>query len=444
MTRFLGIDIGTTFLKGAILDLDRGTIATVSRRPMPEPVEGLPATRHELDPHALVAAVRGLLSELSLEAPDATGLVTCSQMHGVVLCDDRGNPRTNAITWKDQRALEPGQNGAGSEFDVLKQLVTDDDRQREGNEVRVGVPITTLFCLRPRGSLYPAAIPDFVLSNLCGVEPTTDPTNAAAHGLFDLDAGDWHRELIARLGLASLRWPRIRRFGEVVGEVSIDGRRLACFTPVGDQQCALAGVGLREGELSLNISTGSQASLVTRDRPRGDFQVRPYFDGTWLRTLVQIPAGRSLAVLVDLLTELGSAGDPWGAIGKAVDAVPVTDLEIDLGFFGTAAGGRIGNIREGNLTVGHLFAAAFREMAANYARCAAVLSPDRGWRRVVFSGGLAQKFPRLRAESHAALGHPPHRLCPTEEDTLHGLLALALVCSGRAATVADATATLNH
>jgi sugar (pentulose or hexulose) kinase len=164
---------------------------------------------------------------------------------------------------------------------------------------------------------------DFVVASLCGVEPTTEPTNAAAHGLFHLDRGDWHRGLIARLGLEAMRFPRIRPFGEAVGVTEIDGRRLTCFTPAGDQQCALAGVGVGEGELSLNISTGSQASLVSRERPRGEFQVRPYFDGRWLRTLVQVPAGRSLELLVGLLTEIaGGVEQAWRYIGHASDAVP--------------------------------------------------------------------------------------------------------------------------
>ena len=110
-----------------------------------------------------------------------------------------------------------------------------------------------------------------------------------------------------------------------------------------------------------------------------------------------------------------------------------SDLEVDLSFFASLTGdrGRIANIHEGNLTVGHLFAAAFRSMAANYARCAAALSPEKDWDRVVFSGGLALRFPRLRRDVLAALGNPAYRITPGEEDTLRGLLALALVCDGR-------------
>jgi len=441
MTRFLGVDIGTTFLKGAVLDLGIRAVQHVRRLPMPGPVEGLPATRYELDPDAVLSAVRQLLSELLRAAPDATGLVICSQVHCLVLLDQNGNPKSNIITWKDQRSLEPSQHGKGTLFDELSRTVSAEEQRQLGGEMRVGVPITTLFALRDRGELLPdnyaSSLSDFVIASLCKVEPTTEPTLASAHGLYHIEHSDWHHELIARLGFSKLLWPRIRRPGEQVGVTNIDGHRLTCYTPIGDQQCALLGAELQEGELSLNISTGSQASLISSDLPRGDFQVRPYFDGKWLRTIVSVPAGRSLGVLVDLLSEMSRSTDhpiarPWDYIRTAVDRIHTTDIEVDLSFFASLTGdrGSITNIHEGNLTIGHLFAAAFRTMATNYSRCANLLSPDRQWNRVVFSGGLALGFPRLRQGILGILGNPAHRLCTTEEDTLAGLRMFAMTYSG--------------
>jgi len=444
--QFIGLDLGTTTFKGAVLDLDGSAVGPVVRVPAPSRVSHLAATRHELDPEAVLTSVRSLLDELVRRAPGAAGLVMCSQMHSVVLTDERGRPRSNVITWKDQRAAELLPSSPDRLFDRLRRQVSTDQQSAIGGELRVGVPIGSLAALRREDSLpddvYAASLPDFVLANLLGTAPTTEPTNAAASGLYHLDKRDWHRELITALGLDGLRWPVMQPFRDRVGEIQVKGRMLACFTPVGDQQCALAGGGLRERELSLNISTGSQASLLGRDRPRGDFLARPYFDGLWLRTIVSVPAGRALQVLVDLLTEIGGrTPDPWDFIQNAVNTVDDTDLVVDLSLFPSLTGerGGIANIHEGNLTVGHLFAAAFRTMAANYARCAGVLSPDRDWDRVVFSGGLAQRFARLRRDILTALAQPPARLCSTEEDTLRGLLVLALVCDGRAATVEEAT-----
>lgn len=447
MTAILGIDLGTTFLKGAVLDLDRPGLRQVRRLPFPAPLAGLPPMRCELDPAAVLAAARRLIAELLDDAPDATGLLLSSQMHCVVFLDAAGRPVSNVLTWKDQRGLEEHPRQPGRFLDVLRRSISDAELQATGRELRVGVPIVTLPWLQAHGALpegsCPTALPDFVLASLCATAPTTDPSNAAAYGLYNLDAGDWHWPLIDRLGLSGLRWPPVRRFGAVVGTAAVNGRRLTCWTAIGDQQGALVGAGLEEGELSLNVSTGSQVSLLSGARPAGDFQVRPYPDDLWLSTIVQVPAGRALAALVGLLTEIGGArGDPWDAIARAVADVPTTDLQVDLAFHGGAFGdsGAISHIGEHNLSVGHLFTAAFRNMAANYARCARTLAPAHDWQRLVFSGGLVHRFPTLREAILDALAPvPAYRLCATAEDTLLGLLTLAVAYSGRAGSVRQAS-----
>jgi len=444
---FIGIDLGTSFVKGAVLDLETRAIAHMRRRPFPAPLARLPAGRFEIDPQAVVAAARDLLDELGRIAPGCAGVVLCSQMHSLVLADTRGRPLSNAITWRDGRSLDPHPAG-GTFFEQLEQRVTPDERLALGNELRPGLPIGALFWLAEQREL-PAnavalALPDFVLGRLCGAGPVSEPTIAAAQGVLDLTTGDWHRPLLERLGLGKLRWPAIADVRQPVGEVPIGGQAAPCYPGVGDQQCALVGAALRPGELSLNISTGSQVSRLRGELAFGDYQVRPFFDGRWLNTITHIPARRALALLVDLLTELATAQgldvpDPWAYVARAVAATPATDLRVDLAFFASALGdrGAIANMREGNLTVGHLFRAAFERMAESYLTCALRLAPERGWGRLVFSGGLAQSMPALR-ESILRRFDADSRVCPAAEDALHGLLTLALVCAGRAASVEQA------
>lgn len=433
MSRFLGIDLGTTFLKGAVLDLDARRLAHIWREPFPEPVPGLPVGHCEIDPHAVLTATRRLLAALLADEPGATGLVVTSQMHCLVFTDDAGRPLSNVFTWKDQRALEPHPAG-GTYLDWVRNHIPEAELIETGRELRAGLPVVNLAWLAAHGRVpagaIPASLPDFVLANLCGTAPVAEPTHAASMGVFHLARNDWHRDVIARLGLPDLRWPRVVDTGAPVGTADLDGRQLRCFAPVGDQQCALLGADLSDSELSVNISTGSQVSVRTSAPLAGDFLVRPYPGGGWLSTVVQVPAGRSLAVLVNLLTELGGSDrDPWEVIAEATEAIADTSLRVDLGFFGGPFGGNgsISNIGEHNLTVGGLFLAAFRNMAENYAKCVARLAPAGGWNRVVFSGGLSHRFPALRAATLKALGDPTHRVCPHTEDTLAGLLALALV-----------------
>ena len=447
--RYLAIDLGSSFIKGAVLDLDARSFAHVRRQPFPAPIIGLPPLHFEIDPRQIVMTTRALIDDLARAAPDCTGIVICSQMHGLVLMDARGEPASNAITWRDQRALAAHPAG-GTVFDQLERRISPEDRQRLGNELRPGLPLCALFWLAEMGRL-PAgatavALPDFVLAQLCAAPPATEPTIAAAQSMLDLAARDWHRPLMEALGLSGVGLPAIHGLREAVGEITVGARRLPCYPAIGDQQCALLGAALAPGELSLNIATGSQVSLIRPTLAFGDYQVRPFFDGSWLNTITHIPAGRSLELLVALLCELPESQgihvpDPWGAIARAVDATPETDLTLDLAFFASALGdrGAIGNIHEHNLSAGHLFRAAFERMAATYVTCARRLAPAGGWQQLVFSGGLAQNLTALRGSIVREFG-TRHRICVTPEDTLQGLLALALVCSGKSATLAQAVA----
>ena len=103
--------------------------------------------------------------------------------------------------------------------------------------------------------------------------------------------------------------------------------------------------------------------------------------------------------------------------------------------------GKIEHITLDNLNVGSLFHAAFRNMADNYATCAARLSAQRDWTKIVLTGGLPQRCPVLR-DMIVSRFDCPHRLCGVAEETLQGLLTLAMVAHGLASTVTEATALL--
>jgi sugar (pentulose or hexulose) kinase len=290
----------------------------------------------------------------------------------------------------------------------------------------------------PAGGIA-ATLPDFVLAKLCRTAPATHPSNSV--GAINIRTRKWNFPLFERLGFGRTRWPALREINEAMGKIQAGGRRLPCYPPVGDHSCALAGVLLYRGELSLNISTGSQVSLRSEKAEPGDYQTTPFFDGQFLHRISNLPAGRALDALVRLLSELAEAqgvklGDPWSYIAKAAAARTSTELRANLAFFPTPLGdsGSLTNIREENLTIGNLFHAAFVNMAGNYYASALRLSPEQSWKRLVFSGGLVQKQELLRGLI-ARKFQCEYRLGPAAEDTLNGLLVLTLVASGRARSV---------
>jgi hypothetical protein len=98
---------------------------------------------------------------------------------------------------------------------------------------------------------------------------------------------------------------------------------------------------------------------------------------------------------------------------------------VDLAFFRGPLGshGRIDGITTENLSVGHLFHAALRAMADNYARVALGFGPAE-WQAVVLSGGLTQSAPLLRQVIEQRF--PVQIRESAREETLLGLLDIAM------------------
>ncbi len=436
---YLGLDLGSTSIKGAVLSPETGTISEIVKEPFPELVAGLPPLHFEVDPVAVLAAVRRVIGRLLPSAPDCRGIVLCGQMGGVILTDDQHRPLTNYLSWRDQRTSAPTDSQSEPLFSRLKRELAGEDFQTLGRELQTGATLSLLAWLEQEGCLPRTAVPmslgDFVVSQLCRSSPVMEYTEAT--GLLDLRTRSWHHSVFARWELDRLSWPRLQTWREPAGMFRLGDRTVPVYPSAGDHQCALAGVGLEERELSINISTGSQVALLTPAWSPGDCQTRCYLDSRYLNTITYIPAGRSLNVLVDLLSELAAAEgvtlhQTWETIAQAAARAEETDLDINLSFFAGPLGdrGHLQGITTENLTLGTLFRAAFRQMADNYAILANRLSPTREWRSVILSGGLAQNISVLR-QFLSERFPGPHRLCTGAEDTLFGLLTMARILAGQ-------------
>ncbi len=447
---FIGIDLGTSFIKGAVLETESCRVEHIRRIPFPEPLAGLDPLYCEFAPEQVLTATRALIEELASLAPECEGLVMSTQLGSMVLMSSQGQTASNFFGWRDQRVLEQHPSGGGSYYKVLQQRIGEQHRRELGNELPVGSPATFLFWLAEQGKLEPGLIPvslgDFVLSSLCHEPPSVDITTAMTYELLNLTTSQWHLDVIRQLGLSALRWPPLRKQGEPAGTLKIGAESIPCFAAVGDYHCALLGALLSEDELSLNISTGSQVSRIAPGLAPGDYQTRPFFDGKFANTISHLPAGRSLNILVDLLTEIAreqgaNPAEPWPYIAAAAAAVDRTDLEVNLSFYPGPCGerGAITNISEKTLSVGTLFRAAFENMAENYYAAASRIWPDRSWRGIVFSGGLAFKLPQLRQIIQDRF-QTESRLCPVEEDALFGLLLLAKAFREKTSVAKAATA----
>ena len=430
----IGLDIGSTTIKGAVLDLRQHELRGVVQRPFPQPLVGLPVGFFEVDPQAVVSIAEEVAEQLLSQAPDARAIFCAGQMGGMILVDQSGAALTNYLSWRDQRSLQPhGQSS--SHLQAIRDRWTGDELSELGNELQTGSVTSLLFWLAQQNLLplvasTPATIADFVIGRLCGCVPKMDPTQAI--GLIDLNSGEWHLRAFDALGLHTIEWPKLANYREPIGIWSIRGKPLACHASLGDQPCALKGIGLSRGELSINVSTGSQVSQLTDRFIPGPYQSRCYFGGDFLNTITHLPAGRSLNVLLDLLTELARAegvtlNRAWDYIASSTSNSDGHGLNADLSFFAGPLGhcGSIEGITTDNLTVGNLFHAAFRNMADNYRECMDRLCGDRSDLSLALSGGLTRTVPVLRRLIEDRL-RMPIRESEVAEETLLGLLKIAV------------------
>lgn len=452
--QFVALDLGSSTIKGALLDLDQLAVRTIQRATCPPKIGGLGPGCFELDPLAIVDIVeQQVLAPLMHQADSCAGLVACGQMGGVVLVDQTSTPQSNYISWRDERTLFAPPDGSDPSFHQTRELLGEPMLEQLGGECKPGTYLPLLCWLHQANQLKqdttPLSLGDFVLRRL-GAEAVTEPTNAL--GAIDLRTREWHADAIGSLDLPPLNWPPLFEFsrpiGNLAGNIFGAAGPPTLFPCVGDHQCSLVGAMLQEDELSINASTGSQVSVLSRDYDPGDHQVRPFFESKFLKTLTHLPAGRSLNVIVDLLTEVAIAQDapldnPWPYILRQADQSD-SDLQVDLAFFDGPMGdrGSIGGVSVDNLTVGRLFRAAFRNMSANYRTCATRLASDHSWRQLALSGGLVRQSAALRDEIRMAFAPAPVRIVETAEETLQGLMLLAMVASGRASDLSDAISQL--
>lgn len=109
----IGYDIGSSFIKAAMVDVERGTVIAKASYPDNElPIHAPVPGWAEQDPASWWIAVKGvtrlLASQAGVSLQDVGAVGISYQMHGLVLVDKDGAPLRPSIIWCDSRATEIG------------------------------------------------------------------------------------------------------------------------------------------------------------------------------------------------------------------------------------------------------------------------------------------------------------------------------------------------
>ncbi|MBR1572316.1 MAG: hypothetical protein IJ655_06210 [Lachnospiraceae bacterium] len=402
------IDCGASFLKGAIFE-DNCLIKTViGSSPIVHKNEPITDT---IQIDELVRNVEAMIIELS-DGLDGFKLCMSNEMHGFLLSDEKYNPLTDYISWQKEYGNIMVDGATSKEY--FCNNTSEDARLKTGMPVRAGLPSCNLTYLVRNGIIGESinvikfwTLGDYVLSRIFKCDMKCHLSNAAATGLLDLTTGKWNDELINVAGLRNIVFPEI---GDSSIMVNWNQKDVIVCPAIGDQQAALLGSDfVRANDLSYNLGTGSQVSVITDTLElSNDYQIRPYFDGKYIKTVPHIPSGRALNVYIrfieNILLEFGCDVDSdeiWKVVIANASECQHSNLKIDMSFFENPLSeknvGSIDNIGEYDLTLSSLMAGVFESMSDNYIRALFKIGvAEISFNRVIFSGGVARKNRLLR------------------------------------------------
>ncbi|MFX0556581.1 xylulokinase [Maribacter sp. CXY002] len=112
---YLGLDIGSSSIKIALVASDSGKSVAVVQEPQTEmsmlAIKNGWAEQHPDDWYTHVCVgIKRILKENNVPSTAVIGIGISYQMHGLVLVDREGKPLRNSIIWCDSRAVGIGQN----------------------------------------------------------------------------------------------------------------------------------------------------------------------------------------------------------------------------------------------------------------------------------------------------------------------------------------------
>lgn len=463
MTKYIGIDIGASFVKGALFDLNSGTISKITKYISPTNQllkNKFKNSRFEVDGDLYLKQVKRILHLLLKSKHGIAGIVLSSQMHGCIVVDSNKKPVTPFIGWQDERALDIGLHDE-SYLNVMHKILPEEFIHKTGVMLRPGLMSVSLFWLNEQGffkknknkdvkSLF---LGDFIALSLTKGDCVVESTHACGSGLFDVQKKDWHQGILNLLGLDQRILPTIVPTGTPIGFLSIQRSRIPIYVSVGDLQTAVLGSlvsASATSDLSINIGTGSQVSVVCDRFSIGNHDLRSFFDGKFLKTVAFLPAGRALNVIIHFVEQLlfqittnKKSIDVWKYITNAISKKDNTnDLQCSISFFknnATASSvGSILGITEGNFTIENIFFAALENMANNYFNAYQRIRRSTNMSdKIILSGGLPRKIGMLKTIISKKFNKRVE-LAPYEEETLTGLFILSLYCNKQFPSVLDA------
>ncbi len=280
-TYVIGIDAGTTSIKGLILDSDGNIIATAGEE---YELETGPGDICEVDPevywNVTCLVIQKLLSISGVRPAGIKGLAFSSQGETIIMVDSEGRPLRKAIVWLDNRSVhEAGliemQFGNQRIMDVTGQPV-----------IQAIWPATRILWIREnepdvfRQVHKFLLVEDYLIFKLTG-KFCTEYSLVSSTLYFDINTRRWWDEMLGFLEITESKLPSLMPTGSAAGQLTSEAAartglsaKTTVITGAYDHPAgAIGAANLKPGMVSLTIGA-AMAMCVTLDKPVRDIHLK--------------------------------------------------------------------------------------------------------------------------------------------------------------------------
>ncbi|XP_040005507.1 sedoheptulokinase isoform X2 [Xiphias gladius] len=431
-TYILGLDVGTTSVKAALLETDSRAVVVAHALPTASDIVDNSAIKaKEQDTGRIIDTVNrcvGLLPRDKLQRVTNIGL--SGQMHGVLFWKAKSGcdwSNRDFFTARDTSQLITWQDGRCSS-DFLSSLPKPDSHL----SVATGLGCATIFWPEFLEDFTVAGtIQDYVVSMLCGLDGCVmTPQNAASWGFFNTSSNQWNIDILKGAGFPLTLLPQCVPSGGLAGQTCSDWHGIPAGTPVGaalgDFQCSVYSCMSSRTDAVLNIGTSAQLTFVMppdfkppdSPQPASSISYFPYFDSLYLAVAASLNGGNVLATFVKMLTawmkELDAEPSDSCLYEKLIGCAlnqETSDLRVSPTILGERHNplslGQVTNISASNLSLGHVTRALCRGVLDNItSMMPAEHLQQAGVSRIVGSGSALARNEVLRQEVGKAFPQP--------------------------------------
>jgi xylulokinase len=340
-TTFLGIDVGTSSVKTALVDESLKLLAFErAEHTLNRPREGWA----ELSLESVWEAVKELVRRLAASSSQAVGSVRAAGLSvlspGLAALDANGRALTGAILFMDRRSVADAE-------EIAAHIPSEDIFRISANRLMAGSCSLTsmLWIKRNLPEAYEKTrcfghVNTFLARRMTG-NFGMDPSNASYTGLFETGGGrSWSSGIVRRAGIDAGKLPPIVPSASAVGLLAcpeLEAAGLPAGIPVamggGDTACSALAVGaLNQGDVfesagTTNVITACSEKPVFDDRFVNRCHVVP---GRWLYHGAMSSTGAAVLWLRNEVFRETSQEAFDAAVAAAADVSPASDIPVFL------------------------------------------------------------------------------------------------------------------